>query len=86
MNTLKAIGYAAFIALAPSWIAVPHALADQASTDAELCEYAPEWAIDASIVCRPEEDSPEWDCTTMGNQVCGPGNPQGVAPGRYENG
>jgi hypothetical protein len=32
------------------------------------------------------EDSPGWDCTTMGNHVCGPTNTQGVAAGHYEAG
>ncbi len=35
------------------------------------------------------EDSPSWDCRTMGNLICGPGdndNPQGFEPGRYEAG
>jgi hypothetical protein len=30
-----------------------------------------------------EEDSSHWDCRTMGNLVCGPGNAQGVTPGDY---
>ena len=29
------------------------------------------------------EDSPAWNCVTMGNQVCGPTNPQHAAPGQY---
>jgi hypothetical protein len=30
-----------------------------------------------------EEDSPLFDCRTMGNRICGAGNVQGVAPGFY---
>jgi len=30
-----------------------------------------------------EEDDPRWDCRTMGNRECGPGNAQGVPPGDY---
>lgn len=33
-----------------------------------------------------QEDSPEWDCRTMGNQVCGPSNDQGMTAGQYANG
>ena len=72
---IKSIAYAAFIALAPSWASVPQALADQQPTDTELCEYAPEWAIESGVVCaqgdRIEEDDPRWDCHTMGNRRCG---------------
>lgn len=32
-----------------------------------------------------EEDSPQWECRTMGNLVCGPGNAQGVTPGNYSD-
>ena len=32
------------------------------------------------------EDSPGWDCRMDGNQICGPGNAQGVAPGYYGQG
>ncbi len=32
-----------------------------------------------------EEDSPQWDCRTMGNLICGPDNAQGVTPGAYSN-
>jgi hypothetical protein len=37
-------------------------------------------ADDTTVVM---EDSPQWDCTTMGNQVCGVGNAQGVPAGDY---
>ena len=32
------------------------------------------------------EDSAAWDCRTMGNHVCGPGNDQHVASGCYVDG
>jgi len=32
------------------------------------------------------EDESGWDCTTMGNQVCGPENVQGVPAGVYDAG
>lgn len=32
------------------------------------------------------EDSPEWDCVSMGNRVCGPDNAQGKPAGRYDDG
>ena len=35
---------------------------------------------------RVAEDSPGWDCTMMGDRVCGPDNAQGAAPGLYDQG
>ena len=32
------------------------------------------------------EDDPRWSCVDDGNKVCGPGNPQGVPAGRYDEG
>ena len=32
------------------------------------------------------EDERGWNCVTDGNHVCGPGNANGVAPGRYVDG
>jgi hypothetical protein len=32
------------------------------------------------------EDSPAWDCRTMGNGLCGPGNANGATPGYYRGG
>ena len=32
------------------------------------------------------EDSPQWNCTTMGNGLCGPGNTNGATPGYYRGG
>lgn len=32
-----------------------------------------------------QEDSPAWDCVFDGNRICGPGNPQGVAAGCYND-
>jgi hypothetical protein len=32
---------------------------------------------------HPQEDEPGWDCRTMGNHICGPGNDQDVPPGDY---
>ncbi len=31
------------------------------------------------------EDSPAWDCVSMGNRVCGPTNSQGVTAGCYND-
>ena len=33
-----------------------------------------------------EEDESGWSCVDNGNRVCGPGNPQGVPAGRYDEG
>lgn len=38
---------------------------------------------DYTVKRTVEEDSPAWDCRTMGNKVCGPHNAQGLAPGYY---
>jgi hypothetical protein len=32
------------------------------------------------------EDESGWSCVDDGNKVCGPGNPQGVPAGRYDEG
>lgn len=29
------------------------------------------------------EDDPRWDCRVMGDDICGPGNSNGVEPGLY---
>ena len=47
-----------------------------------------------AVACTPAakadptvtEDSPGWNCVTMGNHICGPTNDQGVAPGLYRGG
>jgi hypothetical protein len=33
---------------------------------------------DTTTMVTVQEDSPQWDCTTMGNRICGVGNAQGV--------
>ena len=33
-----------------------------------------------------QEDDPGWNCAVDGNRVCGPGNANGVTPGRYVDG
>ena len=38
---------------------------------------------DTTTVVTVQEDSPQWDCTTMGNWICGVGNAQGVPAGDY---
>jgi hypothetical protein len=38
---------------------------------------------DRTAPAAVQEDSPAWDCRTMGNKVCGADNAQGVAPGYY---
>lgn len=39
----------------------------------------PDYAVTGTV----EEDSPAWDCRTMGNEVCGPHNAQGLPAGYY---
>ena len=46
---------------------------------------APHGTAHAEPVPVIEEDSPHWECRTMGNLVCGPDNAQGVTPGDYSN-
>ena len=38
---------------------------------------------DTTTLVTLQEDSPQWDCTTMGNRICGVGNAQGVPTGDY---
>ena len=42
--------------------------------------------IEASAVPVVTEDDPAFDCTTMGNYICGPTNRQAAVPGRYSYG
>jgi hypothetical protein len=52
---------------------------------AVITTVTPELApVDTTTVVT-EEDSPQWECRTMGNLVCGPGNAQGVTPGDYSD-
>lgn len=39
----------------------------------------------AYTVATPPEDSPAWSCKTMGNHICGPGNPEKAKPGLYNH-
>ncbi len=47
-----------------------------------------------AVACTPSakadpaitEDSPNWNCATQGNHICGPSNPDGLAPGLYRDG
>lgn len=34
---------------------------------------------------RITEDDPRWNCTTMGNRICGPNNANGVTAGCYSD-
>ena len=44
--------------------------------------------VDALASAAPvvTEDDPAFDCTTMGNYICGPTNRQAAIPGRYSYG
>ena len=55
---------------------------------ASLLIGVPAVACTPSAKASPEvtEDSPGWNCVTMGNHICGPTNDQGVAPGRSRGG
>lgn len=47
------------------------------------CIHIDELRDELTASATIEEDDPRWDCRTMGNLECGPGNAQGVAPGDY---
>lgn len=50
-----------------------------------LASIAVLFALPAPADAAPiQEDDPAWDCRTMGDQVCGPHNTQGVPPGLYD--
>jgi hypothetical protein len=40
----------------------------------------------AQIRAASQEDSTGWNCTTMGNHVCGPTNTEGLRAGCYDDG
>ncbi|AHJ88558.1 hypothetical protein Jolie1_058 [Mycobacterium phage Julie1] len=44
------------------------------------------WGAGVAEAAPIQEDDPAWDCRVNGDQVCGPGNSNGVAPGLYEAG
>ncbi|AER49374.1 hypothetical protein STINGER_59 [Mycobacterium phage Stinger] len=66
-NADRAVCFGAglFIGLA---VGMPLGLAIAAPKDAEQVRSTP-----ASVAEQCEEDMPCWDCTTMGNRLCGPG-------------
>lgn len=41
---------------------------------------------DAAASPTVQEDDPAWDCVTMGNRICGPGNSNGVPAACYNDG
>lgn len=43
-------------------------------------------AASPAIASPVTEDDPSWDCRTMGNQICGATNAQGVQAGQYRDG
>lgn len=65
--------------LALGFATMPHALAHEPGWhDAYAAEVGDDNA-DGII----SEDESGWDCTEMGNRICGPGNTQGAVPGDY---
>jgi hypothetical protein len=67
--------------LALGFATMPHALA-HTDTVAGYDAYAAEVGDDNEngII---EEDESGWNCTTMGNRICGVGNAQGAIPGDW---
>jgi hypothetical protein len=45
---------------------------------AAIISLAAAQSPDTTTVVTVQEDSPQWDCTTMGNRICGVGNAQVV--------
>lgn len=75
MNTIAA-GIAAFGVTLGLWFV----------GEASVAAQPVPWWADSSITTSPiTEDSDEWDCRIMGNQVCGPTNGKYPA-GRYQDG
>lgn len=58
------------------------------STPTEAASVAPAALATPTPTPTPtiQEDDPAWDCTRMGNLICGPGNSNGVTPGLYQDG
>ena len=61
--------------------------------DAVTLAMAAGAAVGAMLLASPEadgapiqEDDAAWDCRIMGDEVCGPNNSNGVAPGWYVEG
>jgi hypothetical protein len=83
-------GLALGLALAPYGLAVP----DVAVTHGTFASLEPAPGYDAYAVEAGddnedgviEEDESGWDCPTMGNRICGPGNSNGVPAGQYDEG
>src|SRR6266576_3959127 len=58
------------------------AIVSGAVSSVPLAHNEPQAAAQATVW----EDSPLWDCTMMGNHICGPGNTNGVPAGCYDQG
>lgn len=67
---MRKVLYVLFIALAPYWVNVPAALADEGHRAGEDV-YATEVGDDNADGVIDEDES-GWDCATMGNLSCGP--------------
>lgn len=72
MMTRQAVALSAALALSPLSM-LPVALVSTHS------------AAYAAPVGQCQEDESCWDCRTMGDLICGPGNAQGVQPGDYSD-
>jgi hypothetical protein len=69
--------------LALGFLASPHGVAHAAPAGVDV--YAYEVGDDNGDGVVMEDES-GWSCVDDGNKVCGPGNPQGVPAGRYDEG
>lgn len=86
-----------FDVIAAAVIALSPAQSPAAPVDTTVCHQVDgQWLSDYSqsglctfgsrlddVTPALDEDGPAFDCRTMGNQVCGVGNAQGVEPGFY---
>lgn len=80
MRVKCAAGVAALIATSAVWVGVAAVTAPAAAITPTVT-FSPREAPQAVT-----EDSPLWDCTMMGNHICGPGNSNGVPAGCYDQG
>jgi hypothetical protein len=74
---------AVMVAAALAVIVMVIAGGSSAPVDATTVAPATQAAPTAPVIA---EDSPAWDCRTMGNGLCGPGNANGATPGYYRGG
>lgn len=76
-SLLPLVAPVALVALVYSWApgvpAIPAPASDEwRPAPSVVAEPSPSFLPPALTAPLVEEDSPEWDCRTMGNRICGP--------------